>query len=432
MKRLETYTVKLEKIVGGGQTMGTLPDGRKLFVWGGLPGETVVIQATKTKSKLAEGFVTEVITASSERVSPRDPDSYLSTSPWQIMSYATEVRYKTQLIDEAFALHHVTLPGTSDLYSNSDEFGYRNKVEFSWYGSTLEESEQLDLAFFKRGSHGKVVVNGTSLAIEPLNTLARAIRDLLQQKGVRASQLKTLLVRCNQLGESVWQLYIKDKVSDVISANDAARLPALGGEVIYSDPRSPASRVTERLARFGNWVLEDTVLSVPFQYACEGFFQINLPVYEQVLADMQPFIQDRTPVIDLYAGVGSIGLTVGGTAVTLVEVSEHAVREMKENICRLRSTATAVLAPSEKALDYITPDSTVIVDPPRAGLHTDVSRRLLDAAPPRIIYLSCNPVTQARDTSLLLEKYQIVHHKGYNFFPRTPHTEHLLIFDRTS
>ena len=138
-----------------------------------------------------------------------------------------------------------------------------------------------------------------------------------------------------------------------------------------------------------------------------------------------------TNVIDLYSGVGTIGLTIGGDSVTLVESNEHAVREMQQNIEKLgRTGAKAVLAPSEKALEYITTDSIVIVDPPRAGLHEDVITRLLETTPPRIIYLSCSPVTQARDVARLAEKYGIRHHMGYNFFPRTPHIEHLIILER--
>ncbi len=134
-------------------------------------------------------------------------------------------------------------------------------------------------------------------------------------------------------------------------------------------------------------------------------------------------------VIDLYSGVGSIGLTIGGNDVTLVEINEDAVREMRANIAVLGKKAHAVLAPSEKALDHITPDSLVIVDPPRAGLHADVIDRLLETKPQRIVYLSCNPVTQARDVALLTSAYGIRYHRGYNFFPGTPHIEHLVVLD---
>ena len=105
--RHPTHTLTLDKIVGGGQALGTLDDGRKAFVWGGLPGEKVVVQQTKKKSSYIEGIVTELLQPSPERAIPPDPDSYLSTSPWQIMSFAAEQHYKAALIEEAFELHDI-------------------------------------------------------------------------------------------------------------------------------------------------------------------------------------------------------------------------------------------------------------------------------------------------------------------------------------
>ena len=530
MRRQTFETLTLEKIVGGGQALGTLADGRKCFVWGGLPGETVTVRVTKKKSHFIEAIVEEVVSPSPDRIQPRDPDSYLSTSPWQIMPLEIEQAYKRQLIDDAFTLHGIALPETVDIYCDNVAYGYRNKVEFSWYSESVvsraisqkksglvsglelfsddtrridngsnrerQSGDTLDLAFFRRGSKGKIVVDGTSLVHPAINNLARAIRDLLRHKHVSARQLKTLLIRCDQSGSCVWQLYVKDRLPEIITADEAAKLPAQGGEIIYSDPRSPASRITERLVHFGNTTLTDTILGVPFRYACEGFFQVNIPVYEQALCDMKEWVpydcnsqhsgrqlghhqkkpeqhgtnsqhgssnsfsegfafpasvcQERQldqlaarrpeekdvceagePTLDFYAGVGTIGLTIGGGNVTLVEINADAVREMQRNIAELdRTDARAVLAPSEQALDYITGKEIVIVDPPRAGLHSDVIATLLQKLPPRIIYLSCNPVTQARDVALLQQNYRIVHHRGYNFFPRTPHIEHLVILDK--
>ena len=542
MKQPQFYTLHLEKIVGGGQALGTLDDGRKAFVWGGLPDETVTIRVTKKKSKFVEGVVTEVHTPNPHRIAPRDPNNYLSTSPWQIMNFGTEQHYKAALIEEAFELHDIVLPDAIDVYADDVAFGYRNKVEFSWYSEeksvievtsaqTREASssaslrgedclsvvssaaakeadggvprraeavtestdfafnDTLDLAFYRRGSKGKITVDGTSLARPEINQLARAVRDLLRTKPVSARNLKTLLIRCDQQGNCVWQLYLKDEMTDLITPEEASTLPAQGGEIIYSNPKSPASVITKRLAAFGDVTLSDTILGVPFNYACEGFFQVNIPVYEQALKDMRKWVELNSEVtttsaqpqstsssacqsketsdredfafpakrgqerqlnqlaaerseredgfrcepttLDLYSGVGTIGLTIGGDNVTLVEINEHAVREMRRNIAQLGKNAQAVLAPSEQALNYITADKIIIVDPPRAGLHADVVARLLETMPPRIVYLSCNPVTQARDVALLLEKYHIVHHRGYNFFPRTPHIEHLIILDRS-
>ena len=425
----------MEKIVGGGQAIGTLDDGRKAFVWGGLPKELVTIRVTKKKSHFVEGIVTEIIKKSPERITPKDENSYLSTSPWQIMPMSSEQSHKASLIEEAFLLHNITLPEKIEVFSDGVEFNYRNKVEFSWFGDKTDDNEKetLDLAFFKRGGKGKVVVDGTSLAHPSINKLAIEIRDLLREKPIVARQLKTLLIRSDQQGNAVWQLYIKDRIENLISDDEAKLLSAAGGEIIYSDPKSPASRITERLNKFGDTTLSDTILGVAFNYACEGFFQVNIPVYEKALSDMKAWINcnEKLLTLDLYSGVGTIGLTIGGDDVTLVEINEHAVAEMQRNITKLnRPNAKAILAPSEKSLECITGEQIVIVDPPRAGLHADVTNRLLETEPPRIIYLSCNPVTQARDVSLLQEKYEIVHHQGYNFFPRTPHIEHLVVLDK--
>ena len=137
MKRQPLETIHLDKIVGGGQTLGTLADGRKCFVWGGLPGETVTVRITKKKSHFVEAIVEEVVSPSSDRIQPHDPDSYLSTSPWQIMPLEIEQAYKRQLIDDAFTLHNVTLPAAIDIYCDNVAYGYRNKVEFSWYSESV-------------------------------------------------------------------------------------------------------------------------------------------------------------------------------------------------------------------------------------------------------------------------------------------------------
>jgi len=431
-KSLPTVTVVLEKIVGGGQALGTLDDGRKLFVWGGLPDEEVRVQFTKKKSSYAEGFVVEVLKASPDRVHPKDPESFLSTSPWQIMNLAIEQRYKAALIEEAFELHDIVLPNPIEMYTDGKEYEYRNKVEFSWYGEVDETTgnEVLSLAFFRRGSKGKVPVETSALLPDEIIRTAHAVRDLLYSKGIQARTLKTLLIRSNAKGECAWQLYIKDDEPSILTEAEAASIPAQGGEVIFSNPKSPASVITERLLTVGTTTLTDELLGVQFRYATEGFFQVNIPVYEQALRDMRTWVVPDKPTVDMYSGVGSIGLTIGGEATTLVEINEHAVREMKRNITELGRKAKPVLAASENALQYISSEATIIVDPPRAGLHEAVIERLLSQKPERIIYLSCNPVTQARDVARLAEVYGIKAHQGYNFFPHTPHIEHLVILDK--
>lgn len=434
MKKRAIEEVTLEKIVGGGQSLGRLADGRAVFVWGALPGEKAIVEITKKKSTYAEGTATQIIASSQERVQPEDPESYLSTSPWQIMTFEAEQRYKAALIEEAFELHNIVLPDPISLYTDGRQYHYRNKVEFSFFGhEDSDGTPRLDLAFFRRGSKGKIIVTKTSLLPEAMLAVCKELVSFLESSSISARELKTLLVRSDQQGQCVWQLYVKSREFPLTASDIAPHVSALGGEVIYSDPKSPASRITERLSSTGTTVLTDVIRGIPFRYATESFFQVNIPVYEQALEDMSHWVDDGNTV-DLYAGVGSIGLTIGKHRVTLVEINQDAVREMRRNIEALnrQNGAEAVLAPSEKSLEYISHDSSIIVDPPRAGLHKDVIQALLDASPERIIYLSCNPVTQARDVALLAEKYGIRHHRGYNFFPRTPHIEHLVILDLIS
>lgn len=424
-KPLPIVTLKLDKIVGGGQALGTLEDGRKMFVWGGLPGETVEAQMTKKKSSFAEGIVTHVLEPGSERMTPRDPDSFISTSPWQIMAFDSEQHYKAALIEEAFELHDIVLPDPIEVYTDGVEYEYRNKVEFSFWFDT--DTEKLSLAFFRRGGRGKLAVAGTSLARSSINQTAAKVIDALNTLQIEGRALKTLLIRTSRTGDTAWQLYVKDESFPVDTLFDL--LPGENGEVIYSNPQSPASVITKRLGSKAA-PLVDTILDVPFRYATEGFFQINLPVYEQALRDMKSWIPADKQTVDLYSGVGTIGLTIGGTDTTLIEINEHAVREMERNISELGLSATPILAPSEQALDHLSGDKTIIVDPPRAGLHEAVIHKLLEEKPDRIVYLSCNPVTQARDVARLAEVYDIRAHRGYNFFPRTPHIEHLVILDK--
>ncbi len=417
--------VTLDKIVGGGQTLGTLEDGRKLFAWGGLPGEKVRVQITKKKSNYAEGVVEEVLEASKERVEPRDPESFMSTSPWQLMTLETENRYKAALIEEAFELHDIVLPDPIEVYSDGNDYEYRNKVEFSFWFQI--ESQKLSLAFYRRGTHGKIAIEDTSLARPEINAKGQQILKVLNDLGIIGRQLKTALIRCSQDGSVAWQLYVKEEFFD--GEGFMSHFPAdENGEVIFSNPKSPASVITKRLTK-PTTPLSDTLLTVPFRYATEGFFQINLPVYERALSDMKSWLPKGKSVVDLYSGVGSIGLTIGGEDTVLVEINEYAVKEMERNIAELGKKATPILAASEKALDYITGDKTIIVDPPRAGLHDDVIYRLIDEKPERIVYLSCNPVTQARDVQRLGALYGVKAHTGYNFFPHTPHIENLVVLD---
>ncbi len=435
-KRGKVVTAKFHTIIYGGQALGNVvsqdpDDGKKILAWGVLPGEAATITITKNKPTFYEGIVETVLEPASQRINPKDASSYLSTSPWQIMSFQAELFYKSALIEEAFELQNIVLPYPITNWTNHEEYYYRNKIEYSfWYD---KDKEKLNLAFFKRGSHFKMPISKTSLAMPAITNLANDMLDILNKHQVSGRHLKTLLVRATQKGDTAWQLYIKDQSSLTQPLKES--LDVLGnGEVIYSNPNSPASVKTDSLFKTKrNTTLGDTILGQDFYYQTDGFFQINIPVYEKVLEDIKKYIPSNMPVLDLYSGVGTIGLSVAPkNQLTLVEVNPVAFNEMKENIqlLNLSKIAKPVLAASEDATNYIKTNQITIVDPPRAGLHKEVVNTLIKKQPFRIIYLSCNPVTQARDIAPLLDYYRITYHKGYNFFPRTPHIEHLVVLDK--
>lgn len=386
-------SVLIDKLVPGGQALGTLADGKKVFLWNALPGETVrEFRPTKCKSHYLEGIATKIENPSKRRVAPED-DCYLATSPWQIMDYAYELEQKAELLRESFRQQGLGLPEGIQVETDQRDYFYRNKMEYALYYD--HESAQILPAFHERGSHRKVPIVKSSIERPEIFTKAQEIVAELNARQEDARKYQSLLLRCDQTG----------KVS--------------GGLYENHRPRT----------RFAN--LHDQLLGQDYSYSPNGFFQINLPVYELALKEIQKWV-DTAKVLDLYAGVGTIGLSVArDKELTLVECDRAAFTELEKNAAESQnSRAQAVLAKSEEALSYIEPEQTVIVDPPRAGCDVKLLQKFLEVLPPTIVYLSCNPATQTRDLAILQANYKIVHVQPFNFFPRTPHLENLVVMGR--
>lgn len=411
-KPLPIVEVVIEKLVHGGQGFGVLPDGRKVFVWNALPGETVQVQLTKQRKDYAEGIAQEVLLTSPDRIEPIDA-AYLSTSPWQIMNFTTENTQKQAILKETFAREKVTIPEVS-FVTEGPELHYRNKMEYSFWA----DDDGLHLALFHRGTHGKQIVAGSSIARPEIDETANKICSVLQQSDVRGSQLKTVIVRCSQAGETVAALFVKDEDFPVLEQLGTV---CKGITVCYSNPKSPASVLTRELYAYGDVTLSDKLLGNDITYNVHSFFQVNLPVFSAALEQIKSMSGAAKRKIDLYSGVGTIGIPIDASV--LVEPDPHNVAMAEQNIGR--QPIEVVQASTEQALEYITPEACVIVDPPRAGMHPKVIDRLLEQQPAQIIYLSCNPVTQARDLAQLQTAYKVAELTGYNFFPRTPHIESL-------
>jgi 23S rRNA (uracil1939-C5)-methyltransferase len=410
-------TVAIEKLVHGGQGIGTLADGRRVFVWNALPGETVKVQLTKSKKKHAEGIAEEILKPSRQREVPRDA-AYLSTSPWQIMNLNAENDYKAEILTETLQREHVDYSSPITVMAGKDEWHYRNKMEYSFWA----DDEGLHLALFNRGTHQKQIVEGSSIAMPIIDETAQKIIDVLNQHGVRGSQLKTIVVRANQKGEAVAALFVKDE-----SFSKLAELENIckGVAVYFSNPKSPASVITKELYVYGEITLADTIRDNKITYDVNSFFQVNVGVFEKAL-DVIAHEVEGNKSVDMYAGVGTIGIPVG--AQKLVEIDDYNITMAKLNVGN--KDISGVHASAESALEHIDHDTTLIVDPPRAGLHQKVTDRILEALPPKVVYLSCNPITQARDLALLQSSYKIKSIQGFNFFPRTPHIESLAVLER--
>lgn len=413
--------VTVEKLVHGGQGLATLEDGRKVFVWGALPGERVTIRVIKKKRSYSEAVVESVIEPSPLRIEPRE-SNYLATSPWQIIPLDAENDYKTRIIEELFTQAHVPLP-RFELQSAGPEWNYRNKMEYSFWG----DDDGLHLALHNRGSHQKTIVQGSELALPALDAGARAVLAELQKNNPRAGDLKTIIVRCSQKGDVVASLFTKLESFTQLALPEGVK----GLRVYHSNPKSPASIPTKLLYELGDATLQDELLGRPFTYDADSFFQVNIPIFEKALERIREH-GATDDLVDMYAGVGSIGLSVANAKVSLVESDAATSAMARVNAAAAHIDATVIEAPSEKVLEHIVDNKTVIFDPPRAGMHDKVVRRTLEALPEKVIYLSCNAATQARDLAALQESYDIAFFEAYNFFPHTPHIETLAVLHRKS
>lgn len=423
------YTVHIDKLVFGGQGMARLPDGRAVFVWNALPGEEVEIEMIKGKKDYAEAVATSIIQPSPDRIEPKEA-AYLSTSPWQMMNEDAEVRHKIDIAVETYGrIGGLILQSEKPkLVSPAEHFGYRNKMEFSFCeGSDFSKS----LAFFERGKKIKTPVLGSLLAEPIINEVAQKITAWVNEQKITLRSLKSLIVRSNGKGEAIAALFIKDELP--LTNFPKAEGNFKGFVLYYSTHKSPASVPTKLLYKSGDDFLITELLGTKLKFGLLSFFQINIPVFEEALKDIAAFVGPHVPLIDYYSGVGAIGLPLAKnrSETMLVDNNKEAIEYARENIeMNLLTFCEATCMNAEDMVDIISKDKIIILDPPRAGLHRDVVREIIKKRPSRVVYLSCNLSTQARDIQMLSEFYKVAFLKLYNFFPRTPHIEGLCVLEK--
>lgn len=413
-------TVHIEKLIFGGQGLARL-DGKAIFVWNALPDEDVEIEFINNKKNFAEAVAVKILNPSPHRTTPKET-YYLSTSPWDIMSYKFENEWKKQIAIETYGRNGglILQENPPKIDFDENQYGYRNKIEFNFVEL---HNKKISLAFFNRDSHSFTPVESSILAKKELNEIAQIILSWINNNHFPVRALNTLVIKCNKQGQTIAALFLNEKINfkvyPKLESNFFGFSIFKNSQVIYSD---------------GQNFLEDEILGTKLQYGIDSFFQINIPMFERALKDIAAFTDPKTPIVDFYSGVGAISLPISlnRSGCILVDNNAEAIEFAQKNITVNKlQNCEAICFQSEDMTKLITSDKLIILDPPRAGLDLKVISRLLTAAPPRIVYLSCDLSTQARDIGYLSDRYKVTFLKLYNFFPRTPHIEGLCVLDKT-
>lgn len=432
MKRFDVVkNISLNGMGFKGYGMGSYA-GKEVRVWNAYRGEVVDMMILKKRKGIIEGNSCTIHTGINERMLPID-NHFLSCSPWQSISWEEELRLKKELIKDQYkTCVSESYLQSFQLITNDIQYWYRNKMEFSF---CEDEHNNLSLAFIERGyKTRRTPLISCVLAQSSLMACAQKILQIVIDASVPLCVLKSLIIRSNEKGEIIAGLFVTDSLWKFqLSVTD----PSLKGfAVYYSDPHSPMSRPDELLYTQGVLELDQEICDASLTYGLHSFFQVNIPMIEKALDDTKEFTEEFSDIIDMYCGVGTLGVILSQKReknVVFIEEHESSIAFVKRNCDQNEISDYKIIHErSENSLYSIPPDSCVLLDPPRCGLHKNVIKKLHLEKPKRIVYLSCNIETQTRDIQCLKESYDIVWCRAYNFFPRTPHIEGLCILDRKS
>ncbi len=417
-KEIDVY---FEKIGHNGVSIGKL-NGKVVFAYGVLPGEKAKIRIIKEKRDFIEGELVEIIEKSKYRVEAKE-DHYLSCSPWQSFSYDFQVQTKKNLLKEIFYEFAKEDLELNDFYFSQNTFGYRTKIEFSF----LKEDKNY-LAFHKRGDYKKKIKleNGCLLIDEKVNKIALKILDEINRQNI--NNLKTLILRFGKFYQEVLALLL---VTDKKIKFDFEDKSLSGFMLIYSNPQSPASNFDEILLIRGREYVREKILGSEFHYPYNSFFQNNIELFAKAIEIMRNFCDGSKKLLDLYCGVGVIGLLLKEYSQKIigVDIDKNAISYAKLNaeLNGVKNFNGIALASEKISHDLMKDIDILVLDPPRAGLHKKLISIIIENKPRKIFYLSCNPITQARDFYYLKSYYDVLGFFGFDFYPHTPHIESLLI-----
>jgi 23S rRNA (uracil1939-C5)-methyltransferase len=452
VKRGQQLELDITQLAFGGKGVARV-DGMAVFVDRTVPQDRVLARIIKKKKKYAEARVTELIEASPLRVPA--PCSYYGICggcKWQFLDYHRQLEFKRQQVEESLAhIGQVRQVAVHPTIGSPRIFGYRNKMEFScatrrWLLPEELGRDDVDagmaLGLHVPGTYFKVLdIDACLLQPELGNRLLGDVRQAIRSSPRPVYDLKThhgfwrFLVLRHSAAYDQWMVNI------VTASEDRQLLKPLADRLmqVYPQVVSVVNNVTARkagvavgeheIALAGKRVLCDRIGPFEFELSANSFFQTNTlgakRLYDTVAA--YAGLTGSEHVVDLYCGAGTIAIYLAAAAKTVTgfEMAQRAVDDAGRN-CRRNGIDNCrfIAGDVRKTLpQYEHRPEVMIIDPPRAGMHPDVVRQVLKMGPQRIVYVSCNPATMARDIGLIKERYRIMEVQPVDMFPHTYHIE---------
>ncbi len=440
--------IKVTDIAYKGHAVARHPkDGREIHILGAVPGDLLDIEIYKRVKDIYYADVLEVKAPSKCRTEPKEGEVYMSTSPWQIFDFDCENKFKKDFVKKFFR-EHADIEIDSEIFfpEGFDIYGYRNKIEYGFWKD--KETGKYSFSFFRRGSsRGKIPVTESALNHPKINEIGKRFLDKINEKNIEFGVLKYLILRYSYFTDSVVaELIIQKDDFDALQISkeefEAMLDDTLQGIVLsYSPENTPGARVEKVYFSLGNTDLKDKIAGNIFKYRYDHFFQVYVPLFDFVFDDMSRALfalqkargKSWDILLDAFAGVGVFGIALRefATQIRAIEISPETYKYAKENAKAAGiDNYEFIETNTDRALDYFAGADLLVLDPPRAGVPKDTIKTILEEKPETIVYLSCNPKTQAMDYNWLKNDYEIVFSKGYNLFPRTPHIEHLMVLNK--
>jgi len=464
-KHLPVSDVLIRAYAAEGKSIGHLPDGRVVFVEGAVPGDTATIRLQKSKKSFAEAKAIEITSPSTDRITPFCPHfGICGGCKWQMLPYELQAKYKEQQVtDQLTRISGIPLPPVRPIIGASETRYYRNKLEFTFsatrYFTAAEIAAAGDaplepepaLGFHAPGLFDKVVAIHTCyLQAEPTNILLNILRTYTEANGlsyyhVRDQQgwLRNVIIRVARNGEVMINVIFQHELKeDRIALLEHVLREVPGITTLLYTINGKANDTIYDLpvhTFFGPGFIREELDEFVFKISPKSFFQTNTAQAEQLYRVTRDFagLSGSEVLYDLYCGTGSIGIFCSGRAGKIIgiEAVSEAVKDAEENAalnglsnCRFFAGDVIKVCTDEFFAEHGRPD-VIITDPPRAGMHATLVETLLRIRAPRIVYVSCNPATQARDLALLHEAYDVKALQPVDMFPHTHHIENVALLE---